>query len=53
MRKTQRLPSDLKRLEARYARAKRSEIDGRLTVWAFLAFLAGLLLMGLINWIAG
>ena len=44
--------TDLQKLEARYVKLKRTELDGRLTVWAFWAFVIGLVVMGLINWLA-
>ncbi len=43
---------DLQKLEARYVKAKRTELDGRLIVWAFWAFVAAMGVMGLINWLA-
>jgi rod shape-determining protein MreB len=44
---------NLDKLEARYVKAKRTEIDGRITVWAFWAFVAALVIMGIINWLVG
>jgi hypothetical protein len=41
---------DLHRLEARYAQAKRSQVERGATKWIVVAFLPGAVVMYLIHW---